>query len=164
MLYFLITFVIMAASILLVYRAARFVGLKVSRWALVLCGVLAVIVNFASIALSMYLTLDHLAVVIVLVFVAAALVTGFNEYLLRRGQQAAMAGGLAIDLSLEEPSPASETSSEDEATAETEGPETEESVAGAPVAEEPAAEESGEAMAAEPEAPVEEEPAAAEAP
>ena len=84
LLYFLITFAIMAVSILLIYRAACFFGLQVDRWALILCAVMAVGVNFASIYLSNILTLDHLMVVISLVLVSAALVTLFNEYLLRR--------------------------------------------------------------------------------
>lgn len=84
MLYFLITFAIMAVSILLIYRAARFLGLQVERWALILCAVMAVGVNFAAIYLSNLLILDHLMVVVVLVLISAALVTLFNEYLLRR--------------------------------------------------------------------------------
>lgn len=84
LLYFLITFAIMAVSILLIYRAACFLGLEVDRWALVLCAVMAVGVNFASIYLSNILTLDHLMVVIALVLVSATLVTIVNEYLLRR--------------------------------------------------------------------------------
>lgn len=84
LLYFLITFAIMGVSILLIYRAACFFGLQVDRWALILCAVMAVGVNFASIYLSDILTLDHLMVVIVLVLVSAALMTLFNEYLLRR--------------------------------------------------------------------------------
>ena len=79
LLYFLITFAIMAVSILLIYRAACFFGLQVDRWALILCAVMAVGVNFASIYLSNILTLDHLMVVITLVLVSAALVTLFNE-------------------------------------------------------------------------------------
>lgn len=74
----------MAVSILLIYRAARFLGLQVERWALILCAVLAVGVNFAAIYLSNLLILDHLMVVVVLVLISAALVTLFNEYLLRR--------------------------------------------------------------------------------
>lgn len=84
LLYFLITFAIMAVSILLIYRAARFLGLQVERWALILCAVMAVGVNFAAIYLSNLLILDHLMVVVVLVLISAALVTLFNEYLLRR--------------------------------------------------------------------------------
>ena len=84
LLYFLITFAIMAVSILLIYRAAGFLGLQVERWALILCAVMAVGVNFAAIYLSNLLILDHLMVVVVLVLISAALVTLFNEYLLRR--------------------------------------------------------------------------------
>ena len=74
----------MAVSILLIYRAAGFLGLQVERWALILCAVMAVGVNFAAIYLSNLLILDHLMVVVVLVLISAALVTLFNEYLLRR--------------------------------------------------------------------------------
>ena len=69
----------MAVSILLIYRAARFLGLQVERWALILCAVMAVGVNFAAIYLSNLLILDHLMVVVVLVLISAALVTLFNE-------------------------------------------------------------------------------------
>lgn len=81
----------MAVSLLLIYRAARFFGLQVDRRALVLCAFMAVGVNFASIFLSNVLTLDHLLVIIGLVLLAAALVTIFNEYLLRH-QTAALVG------------------------------------------------------------------------
>ena len=84
LLYFLITFAVMGVSLLLIYRAACFFGLQVDRWALILCAVMAVGVNFASIYLSNILTLDHLMVIIVLVLLSAALMTLFNEYLLRR--------------------------------------------------------------------------------
>ena len=81
----------MAVSLLLIYRGARFFGLQVDRRALVLCAFMAVGVNFASIFLSNVLTLDHLLVIIGLVLLAAALVTIFNEYLLRH-QTAALVG------------------------------------------------------------------------
>lgn len=97
MFYFLVTFAIMAVSILLIYRVTRFFGLQVERWALILCAVMAVGVNFASIVLSSILTLDHLLVIIGLVLIAAALVTVFNEYLLRR-HGPVLAG---LDVSLE---------------------------------------------------------------
>ena len=89
--YFLITFAVMAVSLLLIYRAARFFGLQVDRRALVLCAFMAVGVNFTSIFLSNVLTLDHLLVIIGLVLLAAALVTIFNEYLLRH-RTAALVG------------------------------------------------------------------------
>ena len=74
----------MAASVLLVQRVARHFGLAVDPRALALCAVMALVVNFAAILLSAYLTFNHLMMLVVMVLVSAALVTGVNEFLLRR--------------------------------------------------------------------------------
>ena len=76
--------VFMAASVLLVQRVAQHFGLAVDRRALVLCAVMALIVNFSAILLSVYLTFNHLMMLVFMVIASAALVTGLNEYLLRR--------------------------------------------------------------------------------
>ena len=82
---FLVAAVIfMAASVLLVQRVARHFGLAVDSRALALCAVMALIVNFSAILLSVYLTFNHLMMLVVMVIGSAALVTGVNEFLLRR--------------------------------------------------------------------------------
>ncbi len=68
----------------LVQRAARHFGLAVDSRALALCAVMALIVNFSAILLSVYLTFNHLMMLVFMVVASAALVTGLNEYLLRR--------------------------------------------------------------------------------
>ena len=103
--------VFMAASVLLVQRVAQHFGLAVDRRALALCAVMALIVNFSAILLSVYLTFNHLMMLVVMVIGSAALVTGVNEYLLRREYaRIAFAGGETKE----------ETSDETEAEAETE--------------------------------------------
>ena len=82
---FLVAAVIfMAASVLLVQRVAQHFGLAVDRRALALCAVMALIVNFSAIVLSVYLTFNHLMMLVAMVIGSAALVTGVNEFLLRR--------------------------------------------------------------------------------
>ena len=79
---------------LLVQRVAQHFGLAVDRRALALCAVMALIVNFSAILLSVYLTFNHLLMLIFMVIGSAALVTGVNEYLLRRDYaRVAFAGG-----------------------------------------------------------------------
>ena len=77
---------LMSAFIFVIYRIAKRVHFEVSKITLVLCAVLAVAVNFASIALSSYFTLDHMRVIIALVMLASAAVTLLNEYLVRGGR------------------------------------------------------------------------------
>ena len=74
----------MAASVFIVQRVAQHFGLAVDPRALALCAVMALIVNFSSILLSVYLTFNHLMMLVVMVIGSAALVTGVNEFLLRR--------------------------------------------------------------------------------
>ena len=102
---FLVAAVIfMAASVLLVQRVAQHFGLAVDRRALALCAVMALIVNFSAILLSVYLTFNHLLMLIFMVIGSAALVTGVNEYLLRRDYaRVAFAGGDAKEKEVGEP-------------------------------------------------------------
>ena len=96
--------VFMAASVLLVQRVAQHFGLAVDRRALALCAVMALIVNFSAILLSVYLTFNHLMMLVVMVIGSAALVTGVNEYLLRREYaRVAFAGGETKEDNLDEP-------------------------------------------------------------
>ena len=102
---FLVAAVIfMAASVLLVQRVAQHFGLAVDRRALALCAVMALIVNFSAILLSVYLTFNHLLMLVFMVIGSAALVTGVNEYLLRRDYaRVAFAGGDAKEKEVGEP-------------------------------------------------------------
>ena len=94
----------MAASVLLVQRVAQHFGLAVDRRALALCAVMALIVNFSAILLSVYLTFNHLLMLVFMVIGSAALVTGVNEYLLRRDYaRVAFAGGDAKEKEVGEP-------------------------------------------------------------
>lgn len=103
MTFFVITVSIMAVSILLIYKLCRFFGLELKWISLVLCAILAFVVNGATIMLSPFLTQDHYVRLAALVLVSAALVTLINEYLLKRDHRTelASAGGPAI--SIEEP-------------------------------------------------------------
>ena len=76
--------VFMAASVLIVQRVAQYFGIAVHTNALVLCAVAALVVNFSAILLSAYLTFSHLMMLVFLVLFSAILVTGINEYFLRR--------------------------------------------------------------------------------
>ncbi|MBQ9377674.1 MAG: hypothetical protein IJU05_07735, partial [Schwartzia sp.] len=76
--------VFMAISVFLVHRITRHFGLAIDPRALLLCAVMALVVNFSAILLSAYLTFNHLMMLVGMVVVSAALVTGFNEFLLRR--------------------------------------------------------------------------------
>ena len=103
MTFFVITVSIMAVSILLIYKLCRFFGLELKWISLVLCAILAFVVNGVTIMLSPFLTQDHYVRLAALVLVSAALVTLINEYLLKRDRRTelASAGGPAI--SIEEP-------------------------------------------------------------
>ncbi len=107
----------MAASVLLVQRVAQHFGLAVDRRALALCAVMALIVNFSAILLSVYLTFNHLMMLVVMVIGSAALVTGVNEYLLRREYaRIAFAGGETKEETSDETEAEAETEPEPEAT------------------------------------------------
>lgn len=82
--FLLITFTIMASSILLIRKIASFFGLQLQCRALVLCAIMAFIVNFAALTISAYLTRSHFVLIFGMVIVSAALVTYYNEKLLRR--------------------------------------------------------------------------------
>ncbi len=101
---FLVAAVIfMAASVLVIQRVAQHFGLAVDPRALALCAVMALIVNFSAILLSVYLTFNHLMMLIVMVIGSAALVTGLNEFLLRRAySRVAFAGKDAAEESVED--------------------------------------------------------------
>ena len=154
--YFLLAFFIMIVSTLLLYKAAKYFGLKVDRWALVMCAVLAVAVNFAAIIVAVNMTLSYVMVIVAFVLIASAAVTGFNEYRIRRTVLAAGMQENAALATFEEEDEEAEDSEDTEEEQAEETPAVEAAEAAPePVAEEPAAPE----PKTEPE-PVAEEPVA----
>ena len=91
MTFILVTGSIMALSISLIYRLCRFFHIEMKCLSLVLCAVMAFVVNGVAIAMSPFLDRAHYLRLGLLVIVAAALVTFFNEKLLSREESAAKA-------------------------------------------------------------------------
>lgn len=77
----------MILSVILIDRITGFFGLTISRWALALCAVMALTVNFSAILLSAYLTLNHFLLLFGMVLFASAVVTAVNELLMRRDRR-----------------------------------------------------------------------------
>ena len=88
--FILITGSIMAVSIFLIYRLCHFLKIEIKWSSLVFCAVMAFIVNGMAISMSPFLDRTHYLRLGILVITAAAVVTVFNERLLRREE--AMAG------------------------------------------------------------------------
>ncbi len=86
--FILVTGSIMAISISLIYRLCRFFDIEMKWSSLVLCAVMAFIVNGAAISMSPFLDRAHYVYLGLLVILAAALVTFFNEKLLSREEAA----------------------------------------------------------------------------
>ena len=89
MIFFLTTGSIMAISIFLIYRLCRFFHIDMKCSSLLLCAVLAFVVNGAAILMSPFLDKTHYLRLGLLVVIAAAFVTFYNERLLRREEAAA---------------------------------------------------------------------------
>lgn len=89
MIFLLTTGSIMAISIFLIYRLCRFFHIDMKYSSLLLCAVLAFVVNGAAIIMNPFLDKAHYLRLGLLVVVAAALVTFYNERLLRREEAAA---------------------------------------------------------------------------
>lgn len=89
MIFLLTTGSIMVISIFLIYRLCRFFHIDMKYSSLLLCAVLAFVVNGAAIIMSPFLDKAHYLRLGLLVVVAAALVTFYNERLLRREEAAA---------------------------------------------------------------------------
>ena len=87
MTFILLTGSIMAISIFLIYRLCRLAGIEMKWISLVLCAVLAFIVNALAISMSAFLDRTHYFRLGDLVVLAAALVTLVNEHLLRREER-----------------------------------------------------------------------------
>ena len=84
MTFILLTGSIMAVSIFLIYRLCRLAGIEMKWISLVLCAVLAFIVNALAISMSAFLDRTHYFRLGVLVVLAAALVTLVNEHQIGR--------------------------------------------------------------------------------
>ncbi|WP_295155540.1 hypothetical protein [Selenomonas sp. AE3005] len=87
--FILITGSIMAVSIFLTYKLCHFLNIEIKWSSLVLCAVMAFIVNGAAISMSPFLDRAHYLRLGILVITAAAAVTIFNERLLRREEAVA---------------------------------------------------------------------------
>ena len=98
----------MAISIFLIYRLCRFFNIEMKWTSLVLCAVMAFIVNGMAITMSPFLDRGHYLRLGILVITAAAVVTIFNERMLRREE--ALAGNCTVlpteQLPVEEEPPA----------------------------------------------------------
>ena len=94
MTFILITGSIMAISIFLIYRLCRFFNIEMKWTSLVLCAVMAFIVNGMAITMSPFLDRGHYLRLGILVITAAAVVTIFNERMLRREE--ALAGNCTV--------------------------------------------------------------------
>ncbi len=81
--FLLITGTIMATSIYLIEKLCHFAGIELKRSSLILCAIMAFVVNALAIALSPFLTHAHYVRLFGLVVLAAGIVTLFNERLLR---------------------------------------------------------------------------------
>ena len=79
-----ITAGIIAVCILAIQKIARLFSIELTRQSLVLCGVLAFIVNFCSISMSSYLTTTHFLLLGGLIIIASASATFYNRFLLSR--------------------------------------------------------------------------------
>ena len=94
MTFILITGSIMTISIFLIHRLCRFFGIEMKWTSLVLCAVMAFIVNGMAITMSPFLDRGHYLRLGILVVTAAAVVTLFNERMLRREE--ALAGSCTV--------------------------------------------------------------------
>ncbi len=108
------TVFVMIAGVAVLYRLTERFGFRLKLSALVLCAIMAFAVNFAAIMLSPYLTEQHYIRLGVLVTVAAALVTMYNEFLLNLDDRAAQKAVAALPLTeaeraMAEPPPLTET-------------------------------------------------------
>ncbi|BAL84380.1 hypothetical protein SELR_26720 [Selenomonas ruminantium subsp. lactilytica TAM6421] len=94
MTFILITGSIMTISIFLIYRLCHFFGIEMKWTSLALCAVMALLVNGLAITMSPFLDKGHYLRLGILVVTAAAVVTFFNERMLRREE--AIAGGCTV--------------------------------------------------------------------
>ncbi len=153
----------MAASILLLHRIAIFFGCPIKYKPLILCAVMAFLVNFATLNISPFLTRMHYALILIFVLAASLGVTLYNAHLLKKDRLTASASIRGEPPADEKPAKAEEAEpSADEKPAEAEEaePPADEKPAEAEEAEPPADKQPTEAAKAEPVA--DEQPAEAE--
>ena len=167
----------MAASILLLHRIAIFFGCPIKYKPLILCAVMAFLVNFATLNISPFLTRMHYALILIFVLAASLGVTLYNAHLLKKDRLTASASIRGEPPADEKPTEAKEaeppadekpaeakeaepTADEKPAEAEEAEPIADEQPAKAKEAEPPADEKPAEAKEAEP--PADEKPAEAE--
>ena len=131
----------MAISVVLLYKAAQYLGIQVDGWAIVMCAVLALAVNFGAILVAFKMALSYVLVIAAFVIAAAAAVTGFNEYRIRKTQPAEELPAEEAELPVEEPLPEEPATEElEEEAAAVEEPITEEPVIEEAPVDEPAPE------------------------
>ena len=81
----------MAASILFLHRIAIFFDCPIKYKPLILCAVMAFLVNFATLNISSFLTATHYAIILIFVLAASLGVTFYNARLLKKERLAASA-------------------------------------------------------------------------
>ena len=91
MTFFLLAIAIMAASILFLHRIAIFFDCPIKYKPLILCAVMAFLVNFATLNISSFLTATHYAIILIFVLAASLGVTFYNARLLKKERLAASA-------------------------------------------------------------------------
>lgn len=79
--FIVITVAIMTISSLMLHRMLKLCGLNINLQPLILCGILALLVNFSAITISPYLSTAHFIMLGVLVFVSSAAATWYNHWL-----------------------------------------------------------------------------------
>ena len=152
----------MAASILLLHRIAIFFGCPIKYKPLILCAVMAFLVNFATLNISPFLTRMHYALILIFVLAASLGVTLYNAHLLKKDRLTASASIRGEPPADEQPAEAKEAeppADEQPAEAKEAEPIADEQPAKAKEAEPPADEQPAEAKEAEP--PADEQPAEA---
>lgn len=82
--FFLITCAVMAAVIVGIHKMTDYLGFEMKWRPLALCAVMAVAANLITLLVSSYITFDYVALIVILIIASAALMTYYNEYLLRR--------------------------------------------------------------------------------
>ena len=111
MIFFPVVLGIMAGCILLVHWLTNYFGCRLEYKSLVLCAVMAFVVTTGSVLMTPYLTQDYYIRLGGFIFVAAGLVTAYNEYLIRQSSSLAVAGA-ADEFREEEEMPDSGTEEE----------------------------------------------------
>ena len=81
----------MAASILFLHRIAIFFDCPIKYKPLILCAVMAFLVNFATLNISSFLTTTHYAIILIFVLAASLGVTFYNARLLKKERLTASA-------------------------------------------------------------------------